>query len=458
MADFTGRHRPDPARVAAVRGAAEPLPEADDEFDGLLRRIGNARVVLMGEATHGSAEFYEMRARLTQRLVRERGFDAVAVEGDWPDAWRVNRFVRGAGEDATPGEALAGFRRFPTWMWRNTAVVDFLVRLRDWNAARPPARRCGFYGLDLYSMNASMEAVLAHVRGIDPLLAERLRERYACFEPFGGDTRRYGLMTGLGDMPSCEAEVVAALVDLERRRAGAAAAGASPEDAEAAFDAEQNAALVRDAERYYRTMYLSDVSSWNERDGHMARTLQALERHLSTPGRAARIVVWAHNSHVGDASVTEMGRERGEHNIGQLVRERLGDAAFLLGFTTHQGTVTAASDWDGPAERKRIRPSLGESVEGLMHATGLERFLLPLAEGGPAAQALRQPLLERAIGVLYRPDSERWSHYFHAEVARQFDALIHVDRTHAVVPLDFGDGWHRDEDAREAPETYPQGL
>lgn len=447
---FASPAGPDPAQVAAVRAAALPLEAGDGEFDELLRRLGDARVVLLGEASHGTHEFYAARARITRRLIAERGFDAVAIEGDWPDAWRVNRFVRGTGNDATAADALAGFRRFPTWMWRNTVVVDFVHWLRGWNAGRPAARRCGFYGLDLYSLNASMAAVLGYLDQAHPELALQVRARYDCFQAFGGDSQAYGFMTGLGSASSCEEGVVETLLDLQRRRVPAGQDG----DAEAAFDAEQNAVLVRDAERYYRTMYLSDVSSWNERDTHMARTLAAIERHLSDGSRAARLVVWAHNSHLGDARATEMGQARGELNLGQLVRERLGEESLLLGFTTHDGSVTAATDWDADAEFKRVNPSRGDSVEGLFHATGRERFLLPLRDDARLAGALAHPLLERAIGVIYRPGTERQSHYFHVQVARQFDALVHFDRSHALEPLERGPSWH---DA-EAPETYPAGL
>jgi len=454
---FQRPREPDPRQVEAARAAALPLSGGDDEFDDLLRRIGNARVVLLGEASHGTHEFYEARARITLRLIAERGFGAVAIEGDWPDAYRVNRYVRGLGDDGDAIEALAGFQRFPTWMWRNTAVVEFVERLRDWNHGRPNAARTGFYGLDLYSLNASMAAVLDFLDREDPPLAARVRERYACFEPFGGDTQAYGLMTGLGSTPSCEEEVIRTLKEvLQRGRAG----GAGGADPEAQFDAEQNAALVRDAERYYRTMYLSDVSSWNERDTHMAQTLWALDHHLSRPGKPARIVVWAHNSHLGDASFTEMGQARGELNLGQLVRERLPEDCYLVGFTTHDGAVTAATDWDGAAEHKRVNPSRGDSIEGVLHATGHRRCLLPFRDKPRLSSEFEHPLLERAIGVIYRPGTERQSHYFHAQVARQFDALIHIDRTSAVVPLEADAAWTsgRASHMGEAPETYPEGL
>jgi erythromycin esterase-like protein len=450
---------PDPHRVAVVRDAARPLPEAGDdaEFDELLGAIGDARFVLLGEASHGTHEFYTARARITRRLIAERGFDAVAIEGDWPDAYRVNRYVRDRSDDFNAERALRGFRRFPTWMWRNTAVVELVEWMRDWNDQRADDRRAGFYGLDLYSLATSMEAVLAYLDRVDPESAVRVRRRYACFEPFGGDSQTYGLMTGLGSTRSCEQEVLATLLDLQRRRAEAASGGALGIDPESAFDAEQNAALVKNAEAYYRTMFLGDVSSWNLRDSHMVQTLWALERHLARGRRPARVVVWAHNSHLGDASATEMGQRRGEHNVGQLVRERCGAETFLVGFSTHTGTVTAASDWDHPAQCKRVLPSRHDSVEGLMHETGIERFLLRLRDDPAAAQALRHPLLERAIGVIYRPETERQSHYFFVELARQFDALLHFDTTSAVVPLEHNVEWHAMAH-EEVPETFPEGL
>jgi erythromycin esterase-like protein len=455
---FQRQSRPDPAQVDAARVAAVPLGGGDGEFDELLRRIGDARFVLLGEASHGTHEFYEARARITLRLLAERGFSAVAIEGDWPDAYRVNRFVRGLGDDADAVAALQGFRRFPTWMWRNTAVVDFVARLRAWNRGQPASARAGFYGLDLYSLGASMAAVLDYLDREDPEAAARARERYACFEPFGGDSQAYGLMTGLGSTPSCEEGVIRTLLDLQQRRAQGPAA--APDDPEARFDAERNAALVRDAERYYRSMYLSDVSSWNERDTHMAQTLWALDQHLSRPGRAARIVVWAHNSHLGDASFTEMGQARGELNLGQLVRERFAEEAWLVGFTTHDGTVTAATDWDAAGEHKSVNPSRGDSIEGALHATGIERFLLPFRDEPRLARRFEHPLLQRAIGVIYRPDTERQSHYFHAQAARQFDALIHIDRTSAVTPLEADAAWTAGRAAHEpeAAETWPRGL
>ena len=440
-------------QLDALRGAAHPLRGAGTDHDALLELIGDAHFVLLGEATHGTHEFYRERAAITRRLMEEKGFDAVAIEGDWPDAYRVNRFVRGRGDDASARDALAGFKRFPTWMWRNTDVVDFVEWQRGFNAARPAQEETGFYGLDLYSLGSSMEAVLRYFEKTDPETARRARERYACFDQFGDDSQVYGMMVGLGSAASCEQEVIDMLVEMRRRAAMALGRG-NAVDQEETFNAEQNARLVQNAESYYRSMYLRNVSSWNLRDQHMAETLTELVRHLGRRGRRPKIVVWAHNSHLGDARATEMGGRRGELNVGQLVRERHGDDAVLVGFTTHAGSVTAASEWGGAAERKQVVPSRDDSYEGLLHATGMERFMLPLRGGGSHAEALQEARLERAIGVIYRPETERQSHYFFAQLPAQFDALIHFDQSRAVEPLEREVGW---TDA-EVPETYPTGM
>lgn len=439
----------------SIRAAAVPL-ESGAQHAALQAWIGDARVVLLGEASHGSHEFYAERARITRRLIETHGFRAVAVEGDWPDAFRVNRFVRGLGTDASAREALGGFDRFPRWMWRNTVVLDFVAWQRAFNDRRAAADRCGFYGLDMYSLHASMAQVLAYLERHRPAVAQLARERYGCFDRFGSDSQTYGMLTGLRGAEGCEAEVVAMLADV-RRALAADDAGGRTDDPELAFEAAQNALVVRNAEAYYRAMYMRNVSSWNLRDRHMAETLEAVERHLGRSGARPRIVVWAHNSHVGDARATEMGMERGELTLGQLARERLDADAFLAGFTTHAGTVTAASDWDGAAECKTVVPSLPGSVERLMHDTGLERFALRLgdAAGSLHAGALHAARrLERAIGVIYRPQTERQSHYFHVDLPRQFDALVHIDRTRALQPLDRGET-HAGVDA---PETFPSGT
>jgi erythromycin esterase-like protein len=441
----------DEVHIDAIRRAAHRLERAPADFDPLLERIGDAHVVLLGEASHGTHEFYRARAELTRRLIEEKGFDLVAVEADWPDAYRVNRFVQGTGADADAEEALRGFERFPTWMWRNADVLDFVGWLRDHNDALPAGRpRVGFYGLDLYAMYTSIRAVLDYLEQVDPDLARQARARYGCFEQYREDSQAYGYATALGLSPDCERDALHQLMDMQRRAADLARRdGRIPEDEY--FFAEQNARLIVDAEAYYRTMFRGAVESWNLRDRHMAGTLDALLRHFRRDGRAARAIVWEHNSHIGDARATQIA-EAGEYNVGQLAREAYDDDVVLVGFTTATGTVTAASDWDAPAERKRVRPPLPRSFEALFHETGIDRFLLLLND--PRVAFLSEPRLERAIGVIYRPDTERVSHYFHARLRRQFDAVLHHDHTRAVEPLERSVEWQAGEPL-EPPETFP---
>lgn len=439
------------ALADAVREAAHPLTGAAKDYDPLLELIGEARFVLIGEASHGTHEFYRERALITRRLIAEKGFTAVAVEADWPDAYRVNRYVRGSGDGATAVEALAGFTRFPTWMWRNADVLDFVGWLRAYNDEHPQDARAGFYGLDLYSLYSSIAAVIGYLDKVDKAAAQRARQRYACFEHFGTDPQVYGYAASFGAAESCEDETVNQLVEMQRRTAELMQRdGRLAEDE--FFYAEQNARLARNAEAYYRSMFRGRTSSWNLRDRHMAETLDALAAHLDRQVGCAKIVVWEHNSHLGDARATEMG-EGCELNVGQLVREHYGREAVLVGFSTYSGTVTAASDWDAPAERKRVLPALSGSYEALFHEVGAARFLLTLRGDGKAAQALRERRLERAIGVIYRPDTERISHYFYARLPDQFDAVIHIDETRAVEPLERSSGWERGK----LPETYPSG-
>jgi erythromycin esterase-like protein len=438
------------AAVHEIDRRAIALTGSSQDYDELIARVGDRRLVLLGEASHGTHEFYRERARITQRLIDERGFDAVAVEADWPDAQRVNRYVLGRSSDPDARTALSDFRRFPAWMWRNNDVVDFVAWLRARNDAHGPEAKAGFYGLDLYSLAASMEAVVAYLDAVDPVAARAARWRYSCFDHVGGQGPEYGHAVALDVMVPCEDEVVAQLLDLRSRSVAILSRdGMTAEDE--FFVAEQNARLVHDAERYYRAMYRGRVSSWNLRDRHMAGTLDALLDHLDRRRPGSRIVVWAHNSHIGDARATEMSR-RGELNLGQLARTAHPDQSFLVGFTTDHGTVTAASEWGGPAERKRVRPAMADSHERRLHEAELDRFLLLLDD--PALRAGRDALLERAIGVIYRPETERVSHWFHADLARQFDAVIHLDRTTAVEPLERTSLW----DTGEPPETYPTGL
>jgi erythromycin esterase-like protein len=429
---------------------AQTLTDGAGDYDRLLELIGDHPIVMIGEASHGTHEFYRERARITRRLIEEKGFRAVAVEADWPDAYRVNRYLHGAAEDGDAEEALRGFRRFPTWMWRNAEVLDFVGWMREHNRLAGPGEAASFFGLDLYSLASSTAAVVDYLESVDPAAAARARRRYGCFEDFGGD-QEYGRAVTFGVSESCWRGVLEQLVELRRdaegylRRDGIAA-----EDEQ--FYAEQNARVVVGAEEYYRAMFAAPRDTWNLRDRHMCDTLERLDAHLSRRGDAPKIVVWEHNSHVGDARMTEMGR-RGELNLGQLVRERRPRETFLVGFTTYTGTVTAASAWDAPAERKVVRPALPESFEALFHSLGVPRFLLDLSSPA-AADELLQPRLERAIGVIYRPETERQSHYFVARLAAQFDALIHIDETRAVEPLERTAGWA----LGEPPETYPSAL
>ncbi|MBA3631307.1 MAG: erythromycin esterase family protein [Acidobacteria bacterium] len=434
-----------------IREKAIAFDGANDVADEILALIGDARFVLIGEASHGTHEFYKYRAEITKRLIEEKNFSAVAVEADFPDAYRVNRYVRGSGKDQTANDALSDFTRFPLWMWRNADVLDFVGWLRAHNDKLNATQRIGFYGIDLYSLHASMEAVLDYLEKIDPQAAQQARYRYSCFDHFGEDAQQYGYAASYNLTNSCETEVVNQLIELRRR-----AADYMNRDGFVARDeyffAEQNARLVKNAEEYYRSMFHGRVSSWNLRDRHMAETLSALAAHLETQGQAPKIVVWAHNSHLGDARATEMGK-RGEWNVGQLVREKYGNEAILIGFTTHAGTVTATTNWDEPAKLKKVRPSHKNSYEQIFHKTGLPQFFLNLRDK-ETEEILRRPQLERAIGVIYRPETERVSHYFTAVLSEQFDGVIHFDETRAVEPLDKTASWTHED----LPETFPVGI
>lgn len=425
-----------------LRGAVEPLPRLDDPgFAAAFDRFGAARVVLLGEASHGTSEFYRARAAITRRLIERHGFGIVAVEADWPDAAAIDRHVR---QRPAEPQRPTPFTRFPTWMWRNRDVDDFVEVLRVHNAALPPERRVGFYGLDLYGMTASIAAVLAYLDRVDPTAAAEARHRYACLTPWSREFAAYGRASLSRGYALCEAPVTRILVDLLQRQLQYAA-----RDGAQFFDATQNARLVTSAERYYRVMYYGAHESWNLRDRHMFDTLQ---RVLAWAGPDSRAVVWAHNSHIGDARFTEMGSERGELNIGQLCREHYGHDAALIGFGTHSGTVAAASEWDAPMEVKAVRPSRADSYEALCHAVGEERFLLRFGELEPELRrALAEPRLERYIGVIYRPETERWSHYSHASLPDQYDAFVWFDETRAVTPTPVRVTAGEDE-------TYPFGL
>jgi protein-L-isoaspartate(D-aspartate) O-methyltransferase len=415
------------------------LEKAD--LEPLLRRIGDARVVLIGEATHGTSEFYRMRARLTERLIADKGFNIVAIESDWPDAARIDNYVRDRHVGRAPWTAFA---RFPTWMWRNEETRQFVDRLHAHNRTLEPQERTAFYGLDLYSLYGSIRSVIHYLEGVDPDLAAVARQRYGCLSPWESDPAAYGRAVLSEGLRACELDVAHMLVELfEKERAY------SLKDGERFFDAAQNARLVANAERYYRTMYYGSRASWNLRDSHMFETLQNLLAHH---GPSSKAVVWAHNSHIGDASATEMAR-RGEHNIGQLCRQHFSRKSYHIGFGTNDGTVAAASDWDAPMQVMVVRPAHPQSYERMFHLTNAPGLLVPLRGTGreDLAERLSKPRLERAIGVVYRPESELASHYFEAVLPRQFDEYIWIDRTTAVEPFDT-------TQLQGLPDTYPFGL
>ena len=439
------RTRSEATRAAPIRkivSAREPFAAIDSiDLAPLMRRIGDARVVLLGEATHGTSEFYRMRERVSRELIEKKGYSFVAIEGDWPDAARIDHYIRHA--EYPPSEWTA-FARFPTWMWRNVEVADFVDWLRARNAGVDPKRRVAFHGLDLYSLYNSIREVLRYLDDVDPPTARVARHRYACLTPWQSDPATYGHATLTGHYRSCERDVVAILSDLlERQRAYA------QHDGERFLDAAQNARLVTNAERYYRIMYYGSRVSWNLRDTHMFETLKTL---LAFHGPESKAIVWAHNSHVGDASATEMDA-RGELNIGELCRKEYGNAMYSIGFGTNSGTVAAASEWDGAMEVKRVRPALEESYEALCHEAGEAQWLLPLRtprDPGVVA-ALSVPRLERAIGVIYSPHTERESHYFEAVLPKQFDEYVWFDSTSAVMPL-------ATRAIHGLPDTYPFGV
>jgi len=430
-----------------IAAAAEPLPGIEDPaFGAMFDRFADARVVLLGEATHGTSEFYRARAAITRRLIEEHGFTIVALEADWPDAATLDRIVRH--RERRDGEEQA-FARFPTWMWRNREFDNFVRWLHGHNEGRALDAMAGLFGLDLYNLSASMQAVIDYLGEVDPEAAREAKERYSCLAPFGHDPAAYGRLAMSHGFAFCRDGAVAMLRDLLARKLDYAAA-----DGEEWLDAAANARLVKNAEAYYRSMYEGAADSWNLRDTHMFETLCAL---LEARGAGAKAVVWAHNSHIGHAGYTEMGIARDELNIGQLAKDRFGDRAMLIGFGTHTGTVAAADEWDSPMQVKRVNPSLEESYERLCHDSQVPNFLLDLRDGENTrvAARLQEPMLERFIGVIYRPDTERWSHYSQAILADQFDAWVWFDETEAVATLP---GEVRPGDQVSADETWPFGL
>ncbi|MGC1182350.1 erythromycin esterase family protein [Legionella sp.] len=418
--------------ITTLDNTIEPLPESG-QYSSLLESIGDARIVMIGEATHGTQEFYQTRIEITQQLIKEKGFMAVAIEGDWPDAHRVHRFLQARSEDHNAAQSLDDFKRFPTWMWRNITIPPFLKWLREYNDKLPALHKVGFYGLDLYSLNTSMKAVVHYLQKVDPQAALEAKNRYACFDHMNVDPQMYAYLTSTRVKKSCIDEVIAELLEIQHQafkylnKDGLAAA-------DDYFFASQNARLVKNSEAYYRSMFEGHIASWNIRDRHMVETLNLLADHLEHRfNKPAKIIVWAHNSHVGDARATEMG-EQGEVNMGQLVREQHTNT-YSIGFSTYEGFVTAASNWDEPAERKKIVPGFAESYEELFHQLQYKNFILNLIGNEKLEHFLKIPRLQRAIGVIYRPETERLSHYFFTHLPYQFDSVIHMDKTTALQPL-----------------------
>jgi len=441
------------ARAAGAHEAAEiikafceplPAPERAEDFGAFFDRFADAKVVLLGEATHGTSEFYIARAAITRRLIERHGFTIVAVEADWPDAARIDAYVRHHAPRSVEEEA---FSRFPTWMWKNVEVRAFAEWMRAHNEALPPERRAEFRGLDVYSLNGSIKAVLGYLAEVDPEAVQAARGRYGCLSPWQSDPARYGRAVHYGQKKPCEQALLDQLADLLNKRL----AYTEADGGEAYFDAVQNARIVRAAEHYYRIMYEGSTESWNLRDRHMFETLQAV---LARRGDGAKAVVWAHNSHIGNAAATAMGWQ-GEFNIGELCRTAYKDEAVLIGFGTDRGTLAAASDWDEPMEIKTVLPARPDSHERVFRDTGVARSLTDWRRHDRQAlrEVLAHPRLERAIGVVYRPETELYSHYFEAVLSEQFDAFVWFEETKAVTPLDAG---HRRPE--DAPETYPFGL
>lgn len=452
-----------------------PQQSLEEKLFNTIDPNNTTQLVLIGEASHGTFEFYKMRADLSLRLIKEKGFDAVVAEADFPDAFRVNMYVRGMtippnnsstnqeergfALDQTAEQALGDFSRFPTWMWRNTVVVEFLESLRQYNNHLPAQNKAGFYGLDVYSLHSSASKVIDYLSQVDPEAAARAKARYMCFDRYGGDSQAYGMAVGLYGRPSCEPAALSQLIEMLKSTEEGKYAGKldGVQGDELAFAAAANAAVVRGAEEYYRNIYFSEESTWNLRDEHFADTVERVAVHLERRlGRPAKLIIWAHNSHLGDAQYTDMGQRRGEINVGQLLRERWGEERVVnIGFSTHTGTVAAAHNWDQPVQLMKVRASRPGSWEHLLHKTNIPQFAVDFKHGPKQLkEAMVGPLLERAIGVIYRPQTERQSHLFYAELSKQFDVVVHIDETRAVQPLDLK-AW---EVGPDVDETYPFGL
>lgn len=428
--------------VDGVKEHALPL-ETDADLDPLLERIGDARVVLLGEASHGTSEYYTWRDRLSRRLITEKGFSFIAVEGDWPDCYTVNRYAKGwDGAGTTAREVLHAYERWPTWMWANEEVAALAEWLRQHNQGRDDERKVGFYGLDVYSLWESMDVVTRYLEKLDPALAARARRAYGCFDPYQEDVQEYAFATAVVPT-SCEEEVVRILNELRSK-----GPDFREESREAFFNAEQNALVARNGELYYRTMIRGGSASWNVRDTHMMETLDRLLKHH---GPQSKAIVWEHNTHVGDARATDMARA-GMVNIGQLARQEYGDDVFIAGFSSYAGSVIAGEEWGAPMEAMTVPEARDGSWEAIFHRAGARNKLLLLDRFDEVDGAL-DARGHRAIGVVYRPEQERFGNYVPTVMPYRYDAMLYIDETHALHPLHM-----RPREAHELPETYPSGM
>jgi erythromycin esterase-like protein len=437
-----------------LRQYAIPFKENNMNYDAILSSIGDCRFALLGEASHGTTEFYRERCQITKKLIEQKGFNAIVIEGDWPDSYRVNDYIKGQSSDSDLLTALQGFQRFPTWIWRNEEVFDFLNWLKIFNErVYLKSNMVGFYGMDIYSLFTSMEVVLGYLKKVDPVLAQKAKKRFACFDHYNKDSQLYGYLSSYDKkLHGCEKEVVEQMSEFLKMKEYLQALGSAKKDE--LFSTMQNTRLIKNAEVYYRTMFGGKASSWNIRDQHMVEIIIEVDRHLSKElNTPAKIIVWAHNSHLGDARATQQSLS-GELNVGQLMRQRYTSEVFLLGFTTYEGYVTAAPEWDASAQRKSINPGIEGSYEKLFHQLGFERFLYIFKDSPQLGEVFPKMLLERAIGVVYLPESERRSHYFYANIANQFDAVMHIDVTQALKPLEK----YAPSPKEDAPETFPSGL
>lgn len=438
-------NRSDISLAGKLKPMVHPFDGAERGYDSAIDLIDDSQVALLGSGSHGTREFYRSRAAITQRLIEQKRFVAVAVEADWAPARRVDRYVAGVSEDTDAIAALGDFEDFPAWMWRNREVADFIEWLKSYNDRLPARSRVRFYGLDLFDFGPAIDAVLAFLESLDPAAADRARDGYACLDAFRDNPRGYSTIMASELIGSCKAGAARGLVELYESDAVKGARRAGTSEAAAAFEAEQNARVVKAAEEYYRLIFRSEARAWNTREHHMADTIDDLIGHLDPRALAAKIAVWAHNAHVGDARGTDM-REDHETSVGALMRERYNRGASLLGSATHHGAVLAARDWDAPAAELPLPPASADSYEALFHATGVPQFFLSCREGG-VRRALTSERRERRIGVVYNDD------YLVAKLSRQFDGLLHFDETRGTHPLEGASTLRG-----AARETFPFGV